>query len=148
MSESLQMDDVAGSLLQFLEDVGDAPEILWAAALAIVARGLREAEEARHGRFRHNPNGQVRRLRAEMARGLKLARLAAAVQEEQSVRESTLDADLVARAAAAAKELRRAQTLPAQLARLENARRRKAGLPLSNRILSQEWQQAAAEAHR
>jgi hypothetical protein len=134
------------SLLEFLTDVGDAPEVIWAAAIAMLRRATGEAEEGRFGRFRSSPEVQLRRLREDLARGLKLARLAAAMQEAYIERDHELADDLHAQAVAAGSARRRAQTLPAQLARLENQKRRRAGL--SNVVATPGWQEAAAEAVR
>jgi len=125
------MDDfVAQGLLAFLEDASDAPEVLWAAGLAMIERAVSEAKEARYGRFRHYPAGQLRRLRRDLSDGLKLSRLAVVLQEADTARGAELDAELHAAAAAAAGAARRrAQTMPAQLARLEKQRRRREGLP-------------------
>lgn len=123
----------ARSLLQFLRDVGDAPEVVWAASLAMLERALLEAREARYGRFRVYPAGQLRRLRTDVAAAMKLARLGVAMQEAETERDRELDADLHARAVAAGAARRRAQTLPAELARLAKAeRRRQAGTPRTN----------------
>lgn len=136
----------AASLLEFLTDVGDAPEVIWAAAIAMLRRATGEAEEGSAGRFRHSPEVQLRRLRESVARGMKLARLAAAMQEAYQLRDADLVDDLHAEAVASAKGRRRAQTLPAQLARLESQKRRRAGL--TNVITTPGWQAAAAEAYR
>jgi hypothetical protein len=124
------MDEAAASLLAFLEDVGDAPEVLWSAGLAMLDRAVTDGRESRHARFRYHPAGQLRLVRREIAQGMRLLRLAVAMQE--AGRADELDVALRIEASAAAKRRRREQTLPAQLARLENQRRRKAGLPLSN----------------
>jgi hypothetical protein len=125
-------ESAAAVLLQFLEEVGDAPEVIWAAAVAVMRRALGEAEEARFGRFRHYPQGQLRRLRSDVSRALKLARLAVDMQEAETERDRELTVDLHAQAAAAGAAARRAQTLPAQLARLEKQRRARLGLPAEN----------------
>lgn len=140
-------DDAARALVEFLTDVGDAPEVIWAASIAMLRRATSEAEEARFGRFRFYPEGQLRRLREDIARGLKLARLASAMQVAESARGAELDQELHDQAVEAARSRRRAQTLPAQLARLEKQRRVKAGLPTSNIVSSPEWQEAARLAH-
>ena len=80
------MDNAADSLLEFLTEGGDAPEVLWEAALAIIERAVAEAREARFGRFRYNPAGQLRRLVEEMARGERLAGLARAMVEAENER--------------------------------------------------------------
>lgn len=122
----------ARSLLDFLAEVGDAPEVVWAAAIAMLRRATNEAEEARWGRFRAFPEGQVRRLREDVARAMKLARLAQAMQTADCERDRELHEDLHRQAVAAGRARRRAQTLPAQIARLEKQRRRREGLPVEN----------------
>lgn len=119
------------ALLAFLEDAGDAPEVLWAAGLAMIRHALDEAGEGMP-RFRVYPRGQLRHVRRDVATGLKLARLAVVLQEAETERDRELVADLHEAAAAAGKAKRRAQTLPAELARLEKQRRRRDGLPTEN----------------
>jgi hypothetical protein len=131
------MDDAAASLLAFLQDVGDSPEVLWCAGLAMLDRAVADGREGRHSRFRHHPRGQLRLVRRELAQGLKLMRLAVALQEAE--RETELDVALRVEASAAAKKRRRKQTLPAQLARLEKQRRTREGLPVSNFHLTPEY---------
>jgi hypothetical protein len=114
----------ARSLMQFLADVGDAPEVMWAAAIAMMRRATAEAEEARYGRFRHYPQGQLRRLREDVARGMKLARLAAALQEADDERGRELHEELHESAVAAAGRRRREQTLPGELARVRQQKAR------------------------
>lgn len=123
------MDDTAASLIAFLSEVGDAPEVLWSASIALLGRALEEAGERR---FRHHPRGQLRRLREELARGLKLAGLAVAMNEALAEQDRGLAEELSARASEVSAARRRAQTLPAQLARLEKQRRARAGLPVEN----------------
>jgi GNAT superfamily N-acetyltransferase len=128
-------DAAARELMQFLQEVGDAPEVIWTAALAMIQRALDDAAEARWSRFRSYPQGQLRRLNESIARGVKLGELAVALQEADSAQERGLAADLLDHAAAAAKATRRAQTKPAEIARLANAdarRRERAGIPSTN----------------
>jgi len=114
----------ARSLLDFLADVGDAPEVMWSAAIAMLRRATTEAEEARFGRFRSYPQGQLRRLREDVANGLKLARLAVALQEAEAEQGRELAEELHEQAVAAGRARRRAQTLPAELARVRKGRGR------------------------
>lgn len=64
----------AAGLVRFLEETYEAPEVLWAAGLALIDRATEEGREARHGRFRVHPAGQLRRLRRDLAGGLRLCR--------------------------------------------------------------------------
>lgn len=144
------MEDAARSLVAFLADVHDAPEVVWAAALAYLELAVATAKEQRWGRFRYSADVELRRLREGVADGMKLARLAAEMQAAARLYDAEKD-DLAGalhdEAVSAAAAARREQTLPAQLARLEKQRRRRAGAT-SNVHLSQEWQLAAIEAHR
>lgn len=133
----VQMDDAAASLLAFLQDVGDAPEVLWSAGLAMLDRAVADGRAAGHSRFRHHPRGQLRLVRRELAQAMQLLRLAVALQEAE--RETELDVALRVEASAAVKKRRREQTLPAQLARLEKQRRVREGLPVSNFHLTDEY---------
>lgn len=120
----------ARELLSFLQEVGDAPEVIWTAGIAMIQRALDEAVEARWSRFRSYPQGQLRRLNEAINRGLKLNELAVALQEADTVQERALTADLYDRAAVAGKATR-----PAEIARLANAdahRRDRAGIPSTN----------------
>lgn len=119
------MDGVGDSLLQYLNDLTDGPEVLWSAALAIVRSVAADGEEARWSRFRHYPQGQVRHLREGLDRALELAELAAQWQEQIDRRDADLTAELREAAAEAGRKRRRAQTLPAERARLANARARR-----------------------
>jgi hypothetical protein len=136
-------DDAARALVAFLADVGDAPEVIWCAGLAMLERAIAEAREARHGRFGVYPEGQLRRLRRGLAQGLLLTRLAVAMQAAERERGRELDEELREQAAAVAAARRRAQTLPAQLARLEKQRRRREleqdGVPPGNFHLRPEY---------
>lgn len=116
------VDGLAG----FLERRGDrAAEVVWEAALVMVARAAEEAREGHWGRWRHYPSGELRRLRRDLAEALELARLAVALREEEHNRSAELDAELATQAAEAARRRRREQTLPAERARLANLARRR-----------------------
>jgi hypothetical protein len=109
----MAIDDAAAGLLRFLEESGDAPEVLWAAALAMLERAIAEAGEGRWARFRHYPRGQLRNLRHDLASGLRLALLAVALQEaEADAERGDLSTVLAQRAAAAAKRRKVAKGLP------------------------------------
>lgn len=114
----MSRESAAEGLLRYLEDVTDAPEVLWAAGLSIVRRAVDEAEEARHGRFAVYPHGLLRRFRRDVAGGLGLMRLAANMCEAERELTRELDEELQQAAVAAARARRRAQTLPAERARL------------------------------
>lgn len=116
----------AAGILAFLEDATDAPEVLWAAGVAMIRRAASEAEEGRFGRLRHYPRGELRRARRDLAQGLRLLRIAAALIEADDERDSELAEELHARAVEAGRARRRAQTMPAQVARLAKAQERAA----------------------
>lgn len=94
--------DVDG-LQAFLERYSEAPEVMWTAAVAWIERAAADARAASGRRWRHYPQGEIRRLRRELAGALMLARLAAAMQEE----ENSLERELLAGARAAGEEQRR-----------------------------------------
>jgi hypothetical protein len=122
-------EEAARSLVAFLADVGDAPEVIWIAALAMMERALEEGREARHGRFRVYARGQLRRLRRDVAQAMLLARLAVEMQEASEQQDREVMEDLRAAREEEGRARRRAQTLPAELARLARQRARKAGDP-------------------
>ena len=93
----------------------------------MIERAIEDGRESRHSRFRNYPRGSLRKVRRDAAGGFHLLRLAVALQEADDDRDRELVADLQARAAQAGKARRRAQTLPAQQARLAKAAARKAG---------------------
>jgi len=97
----------------------------------MLERAIGEAKEGRFGRFRAYPEGQLRRLRTDVARGMKLVRLATAMQVADRELGRELEEELHEQAVTAGKARRRAQTLPAELARLEK-RRRLDGVPPGN----------------
>lgn len=110
----------------FVERYGeDAAEATWWAALAMLERATTLAREGQFGRWRHYPRGELRRLRRDVSRALLLARCAVDLQDESNETYRELTEDLRAEASRAAAARRRAQTLPAERARLEKARRRR-----------------------
>jgi hypothetical protein len=110
----------------FVERRGDrSAEIVWGAALEMIRQAAEEAKEGKWGRWRHYPKGELRRLRRDLAEALELAHLAVALQEEERAQHADLDRELHEAAVEAGRRRRRAQTLPAEQARLENARRRR-----------------------
>jgi len=101
----------------------DLPETLWFASLAMIDKAT---ERTRNWHWwRSHPAGELRRLRDRLAPALALARMAAALQEADNGVDRDLARELREAAAASGKARRRAQTLPAQEARLAKARRRK-----------------------
>lgn len=75
----------------FLDRFGtEAPEVIWTAALAWLERAAHDARNVASSRWRHYPDGEIRRLRGEIAGALMLARLAGALQEEENTREREL----------------------------------------------------------
>jgi len=115
----------------FLERHADrAASTAWVAALAMIEAACQEARERSHSRWRYYPAGELRRLRRDLAAALELARFAVALAEEERTLTETLERDARAERDQAGRQARRAQTLPAELARLANAaRRRQTSLP-------------------
>lgn len=100
----------------------EAPEVIWTAALAWIERVVGEARAQAGHRWHHYPDGEIRRLRRELAGALMLARLAAALQEE----DNSLERELLLQAHAAADEERgqeKRAALEAERARLRLAAR-------------------------
>lgn len=124
-------DAAAQTLLQFLQDVGDAPDVMWAAALAMLDHSLGEARQVRHSQFRFNPHGNLRRLRRDLAQAMKLARFAVALQEAEA--EHTLAIELHARA------IQQAAQAAAIARRRKRAERNE--VPLTNESQTPEWQE-------
>jgi hypothetical protein len=116
--------DTKIGLEAFIERYGsEAPEVVWQAALALLERTATGARVAAASRWSYYPQGELRRLRHELAGAMMLARLAVALQEE----ENSLDRELVTRARDVAEEQRqrekRAMTIEAERARLRLADR-------------------------
>ncbi len=108
-------------LQAFVDRYGtEAPEAIWTAALALLEKAATDARAVSGNRWRHYPQGEIRRLRRELAGAMMLARLAAALQEEENLAES----ELVRAARDAAETQRkadgRARTAAAQRARLRH----------------------------
>lgn len=117
-------------IVAFVERRGDrGAEVIWAAVLTLVSQAADDARDVARSRWRHHPKGELRRLRSDLEEALELAELAVALQEEERVRGADLAAELQNAAVEAGKQRRRAQTLPAERARLEKAARRRQGLP-------------------
>lgn len=121
----MSREEAAAGLVRFLEETCDAPEVLWCAGLALLERGVVDARE-RSAHFRHRPSSDLRRLRREVAQGLRLCRLAAHLQVADDEREGELHEELRRLAEEAGRQARRAQTLPAERARLAKHAARKA----------------------
>lgn len=120
-------DVVIGRLADLLErsrySGDDVAELLWATSLSMIDRQIERARERRW--WKSNPAGELRAFRGRLAEAMALARFAAALQEADNAGE--WEAEAPAREAAAAERAarRRAQTLPAELARLASAAARR-----------------------
>jgi hypothetical protein len=92
----------------------ELPEMLWTAAMAMMERS---SSGTRWAWFRNEPAIELRRLRRELAEAMALARFAASLQDAHQAGE--LESSRPAREADAEDALarRRAQTLPAVIAR-------------------------------
>lgn len=113
----------------FIDRYGsEAPEVIWTAALAWLERAAGDARNVASGRWRYYPRGEVRRLRDEIAGALMLARLAAALQEEENSRERQLVHELQDANEQQRRARKRAGTRAAERARLERPRRVGGGL--------------------
>lgn len=129
----------------FVSRRGDrAAEVVWDAALAMLERAFRDARESSESRWRWYPRGELRRLRRDVAEALELARLAVALREEEQEQSRELDEELTRTAAEAGKARRRAQTLPAERARLAKAAVRAAEVPASNFHLTPEYRRSSS----
>lgn len=134
---------VALNLAGFVERYrDDLPETLWIASLTMIDRAT-ERTRGWHW-WRAQPEAELRRLRSRLAAALALARYAAALQQAENGAERELDRELREHAAAAGKAARRAQTLPAERARLAKARRD--GLPSTNFHLAPGYSKSGAGA--
>jgi len=119
-----------GALESFLEQhADDTADAAFLAGIAMIERACMAARESVDYRWRSWPRGELRRLRGSLKLGLLLCRFAVLAREADEERwdEATEAARMVAELNGRAR--RRAQTLPAQEARLENARRRRDGAP-------------------
>jgi hypothetical protein len=102
-------------------------EVAWLASLAWLERAAVEAREVADSRFRAFPEGELSRLRHELAGALSLARFAVAARraDEDLVAELTREAREAA--ADAGRARRREQTREAERVRLLRARCRREG---------------------
>jgi hypothetical protein len=72
------------ALHHFLEQHGDdVAEAAWSTAIGTLERACTIAREGELGRWRLHPRGELRRLRANLAVGLMLARFACAIADDQ-----------------------------------------------------------------
>lgn len=145
------MDEHAQALIRYLEDVWGAPEALWHGALSMTDQAVDRAREGRLGRWATDPRRELRRFEGEVEAALKLAEIAVECQEARTARYFRLDDDLVAVAREQGKAARRAQTVPAELARRVNAeqrRRQRDGLEPSTLVETPDWRRRASEAIR
>jgi len=86
---STKRDDVKGMKdggpgvgLDLLERFGDdAGEALWQAGLAMLERAANRGREGAWGRYQHHPRGELRRLRRDLARAMRMCREATHLQE-------------------------------------------------------------------
>src|SRR3972149_8707621 len=102
----------------FLERHADrAASTAWVAALAMIEAACQEARERSHSRWRYYPAGELRRLRRDLAAALELARFAVALAEEERSLTQSHERDARAERDHAGRPARRAQPLPAGLAR-------------------------------
>lgn len=119
----------------------DLPEVLWTASLTMIDRATERTREWRW--WRAHPDAELRRLRERLAEALSLARYAAALQEAENGAEHDLERDLREHAAEVGRAARRAQTLPAERARL--AKKRRDGVPATNFHLAADYPAHGAE---
>jgi len=114
----------------FLErHADDTADAAFLAGIAMIERACAAARESVEFRWRSWPRGEFRRLRGSIRLGLLICRFAVLTREADQERwdEATAAARMLEELNARAR--RRAQTLPAQEARLENARRRREERP-------------------
>jgi hypothetical protein len=113
-------------LASFLQEHGDdAAEAAWLAAIALIENACGRGREGQFGRWRAFPRGELRRLRRDIAAGLRLARFAVVLQDAENARYDELEVELREAAAEAGRKRRRAGTLEAERVRLENAARQR-----------------------
>lgn len=116
--------DIAMHIAGAVDDYrNDLPEILWTSSLVMMENAIGRTRNWHW--WRSYPTGELRRLRERMAHALMLARFAADLQEAENAHERELDRELREAAADAGRKRRRAQTLPAERARLEKHRQRR-----------------------
>lgn len=108
-----------GNLLALLAgNAEDVAEATWHSAAGALDAAAALAREGAHGRFRSHPRGELRRFRRSVAVALNLARVATAMQQDENEYWHELERPERERWEAERKAARRAQTLPAELARL------------------------------
>jgi hypothetical protein len=116
---------LSGWLLSgFGEDAADAA---WTSALALLERAAQRAREGRHGRWAHYPDGDLRRLRRDVAQALWMARTAAVLQSESNDLVSELNKPVRAMVERDRQAQRRAGTVEAERVRLLRAQCRREG---------------------
>jgi hypothetical protein len=94
--------EILGQGLDFVERFGDeAGEALFNAGLAMIDQAVGRAREGVWGRWRFYPRGEVRKLRRDIARALRMIRQAQLLQEQISSELRDLTYDLTDRARAA-----------------------------------------------
>ena len=120
-------------LAELFEQEGDrAAETVYMAAVAMLERAAVEARESHGRRWRVYPKAELRQLRRDVALAMRLARTACAIHEVELARDEAMYAELRAAAEEAGRARRRAQTLPAELARLAKAKARSGVSALPN----------------
>lgn len=105
----------------------EVANVVWTAALGMLEQAAAAAREGIWGRWRTYPRGELKRLRRDVARGLALARLAVALQDEADASDRDLAEDLRRAAALTASRSGRERTLDAEYVRIAKAAARRAG---------------------
>lgn len=120
-------------LARFSARYGDeTAEIVWASALSMLEQAAKRAGEGTWGRWRFFPQGELRRLRRDVARALALARLAVALEVEENAAGADLAEELRREAAKAAARAGRERTLDAEYVRTAKAAARRAGVEVGS----------------
>lgn len=117
------MDEFAAFVERFGEQ---ASEVIWLAACAWLERAGMKGRETISNRFHWYPDGELKQLRREIAGALALAHLACTLKAEDNDLVAALTRPAREEAARQGAARRRAQTLPAEHARLAKAAQRKA----------------------
>jgi len=128
--QGVTMDQTRRELERFLEEhADDVSDGAFLAAIGVLEQACARARESVEFRWRSSPRTELRSLRRSVKLALLLARFAMLAREADRERwdEETADARMLEELNARAR--RRAQTLPAQEARLANARRRREAKP-------------------
>jgi hypothetical protein len=117
----------SGPGLNFVDRFGDdAGEALFMAGIAMIEQAVNRAREGVYGRWRYFPGGEVRKLRQQIARGLRLVHEAQLLQDHVNDELRALTQPIDELLADRAREKRRAGTREAERVRLANAAARRA----------------------